>query len=136
TEISLAELDNFLRDRLGSDIRVSGEIVRTDDGLSLTVRAGDQGADTVTGKEAEIDALVQKLAESIYRLTQPYRYGVYLEGHDRGAEAKPIFTALVRTGSTLDRAYGYNGLSDIALLYDDDFYSSISFLQRGLAVTP
>ena len=133
--ISLAELDDFLRARLGNDIRVSGEIVRTDAGLSLTVRAGDEGADTVSGKDGEMDALVQKLAESIYRLTQPYRYGVYLEQDGHYAEARPVFMRLVQTGSILDRAYGYNGLSDLATI-EDGFGASIPFLQRGLAVTP
>ena len=56
-------------------------------GLSLTARAGGNGAAEVGGPEADLDALVQRLAESVYRLTQPYRYGVYLATNDRKTEA-------------------------------------------------
>jgi tetratricopeptide (TPR) repeat protein len=135
TGVSLSELDKYLRDRLGHDTRLSGEIVRTATGLSLTARVGAGGADSVKGPEADLDTLQQQLTESVYRLTQPYRYGVYLMGRGRYEEAKPIFEGLIKSGPTLDRAFGYNGLSDINIRYNG-LDASIPYLQRALAVEP
>ena len=107
TGISFGELDAFLRAKLGNDIHVRGEIVRSDDGLNLTARAGDLGADSITGKDGDVDALVQKLAESIYRITQPFRYGMYLVGLNRENEALPIFEHLAKTGNKEERLWSY-----------------------------
>ena len=98
--VSLTELDNYLREKLGHDTHVTGDVVRTASGLSLTARAGLNGADSVAGPEADIDGLVQRLAESVYGMTQPYRYGVYLATHDRWAEALPILKTIAKSGAT------------------------------------
>ena len=45
TGISLTELDDFLREKLGHDTHITGEIVRTASGVSLTARAGVDGAE-------------------------------------------------------------------------------------------
>jgi tetratricopeptide (TPR) repeat protein len=108
TRVSLGELESFLREKLGHDIHVSGEIVRSEAGLSSTVRAGEEGA-AITGQDTEIDALLQKLAESVYRITQPYRYGIYLGRNGQSDEAIAIFRQLALSGSDEERAWGYNG---------------------------
>ena len=58
------ELDDFLREKLGHDTHITGEVVRTASGVSLTARAGGAGAETATGAETDLDALVQKSAEA------------------------------------------------------------------------
>ncbi len=107
TGISFGELDAFLREKLGHDTDITGEIVRTAIGLSLTARAGSVGAETATGSADNLDGLVQKSAEGIYRLTQPFRYGMYLASHDRVAEALTVLKAVAKTGSRQDRAWAY-----------------------------
>ena len=108
TGISLTELDNYLREKLGHDTHVSGEIVRTASGVTITARSGGDGAESVAGPEADIDGLILRLAEAIYQLTQPYRYGIYLASHGRTPEAIPVFKALAKTSSKVDRMYGFN----------------------------
>ena len=109
TGISLNELDNWLRQKLGHDLRVTGEIVRTPAGISITARAGDQGAETVNGSEGDLDTLVRQVAESVYRMTQPYRYAAYLLRHEnKPAQALPIFKSLALSGSPDDRLWSYN----------------------------
>ena len=103
--VSLTELDHFLREKLGRDTHVTGDVVRTTEGLSLTARAGLNGADTITGPDTDMDALVQRLAESVYRMTQPYRFGVYLATHDRWPEALPVLQTLAKSGAMQDRAW-------------------------------
>src|SRR5271154_2422099 len=54
TGVSLGELDSFLREKLGHDTHVSGEIFRTDTGLSLTVRAGADGSASISGQDTDM----------------------------------------------------------------------------------
>jgi tetratricopeptide (TPR) repeat protein len=108
TGVSLTQMESFLREKLGHDVHVSGEIVKTDAGLSLTVRAGAEGV-AIAGQATEMEALLQKLAESVYRITQPYRYGIYLgrDGHSDAAVA--VFRQLALSGPEEERPWGYNG---------------------------
>jgi len=108
TGVSLSELDDFLREKLGHDTHITGEIVRTASGVILTARTDRIGAESVTGSDADFDGLVQQLGEAVYHATQPYRYGIYLAEHDRLAEALQVFRALAETGTArLDRAFAY-----------------------------
>ncbi|HET7084791.1 MAG TPA: hypothetical protein VFI23_08480 [Rhizomicrobium sp.] len=135
TGISLSELDGWLRERLGHDTRVSGEIVHGAEGLNLTVRAGADGAQSVTGTEENLDALVQKLAEQVYRLTQPFRYGMYLSEHGRNEESLPLFAQLVRSGDKEDQLWAYNrwGAETMDLVNID---AGIRLLRQSIASNP
>jgi tetratricopeptide (TPR) repeat protein len=108
TGVSLTQIESFLREKLGHDVHVSGEIVKTDADLSLTVRAGSEGV-AIVGQTAEMEALLQKLAESVYRITQPYRYGIYLGRDGQSDEAVAIFRQLASSGPEEERPWGYNG---------------------------
>jgi hypothetical protein len=109
TGISIAELETFLRAKLGNETRLSGDIIHTPTGLSISVRLGTGGIASVSGPESDYDALTQKLAEQVYGLTQPIRYGNYLLGHERTEEAMAVFEKMIRASSPLERALGYNG---------------------------
>ena len=135
TGISLTELDNYLRARLDHDIHVSGEVVRTASGIMLTARAGDDGAKNVSGPETEMDMMIQQLAESVYRITQPFRYGMFLVTNGRGAEALPVFEMLVKTGDKEDQLWAYNrwGASVSAR---DGIDAGIRVLRKAIAEDP
>ena len=109
TGVSLAELDSWLRENFGHETAMTGEVVRNGDSVTLTARAGEEGAVSVSGPEADMDALTDRLAEAIYRLTQTYRYATYLLRHEnRAADAAPIFKALALHGSPEDKRWSYN----------------------------
>jgi tetratricopeptide (TPR) repeat protein len=133
--ISLTELDNFLRAKLGHDIHVSGEIVRKASGLALTARAGDASTPSITGQEEDVDALVQQLAEQVYRLTQPFRYGMFLTGNGRADEALPVFEKLAKTGDKEDRLWAYNRWVG-AVSNRDGVDAAIRLYRQGLAIDP
>jgi tetratricopeptide (TPR) repeat protein len=64
TGVSLAELDSWLREKFGHETSLTGEVVRTQTGVILTARAGDDGAVSVSGSETDMDALTGKAAEA------------------------------------------------------------------------
>ena len=133
--VSLMELDQFLREKLGHDTHLTGEVVRTTFGLSLTARAGQNGADSVSGADTDMEALVRQLAESIYRITQPYRYGVYLATHGRMAEALPIMQTLAKVGAIQDRAWAYDVWS-LAIRDSEGIDAGLPLLNRSLITEP
>jgi len=135
TGVSIGELNRYLRGWLGHETRISGEIYHTDSGLSVTARAGSDTSPTFQGKEGELDKLIQQAAEAVYRSTQPYRYAVYLDGHNRAAEAKTIYGQLLVNGSREDRAWAYIGLDNQSLARGD-FAGGTAELRRSIAIEP
>ena len=109
TGVSIGELERFLREKLGHATHITGEIVRDEKEFSLTARAGTLGSGTVRGSGGDVEALVQKLAESVYGITEPYRYGAWLQEHGRNAEGIAVFVAVKNRGSASERPWGYLG---------------------------
>jgi tetratricopeptide (TPR) repeat protein len=135
TGVSLSELDRFLREKLGHDLHIGGEMVQAGTGIALTARVGTGGSATVAGAEADTDALLQKLAEQIYRITQPYSFSVWLGPHGRNEERDAILRQLAASGPPGERAWAYNGLGTSALPRQGQEAGN-KFYRRGLALDP
>jgi tetratricopeptide (TPR) repeat protein len=135
TGVSLSELDRFLREKLGHDQHIGGEVVRTDTGVALTVRVGSDGSATVTGGQAEMDKLLQTLAEQVYRITQPYRYSIWLMGHDRVGEGVAILKSLAARGPAKERAWAYDAWGAANSPFQGETMS-LDLLRRGHALDP
>ncbi len=120
TGVSLGELNRWLRQWLGEETHVSGEVVRTVGGLSVTGRAGAEPGKSVQGAESDIDALISQSAETLYATTQRYRYAVYLANHGKPEEALATYIRLARSGSTEDRRWAYTGWSALLMQRGDN----------------
>ena len=143
TGISIGELRNFLRDWLGHDIHMSGEIYRTADGIAVTARAGGEEGATFTGKETDLDALVQKAAEHVYEVTQPYRYGNYLDRNydlkgmaQRIAKATQVYRRLIAGDDKKEQAWAWNGLATLQFNFYADNQKSAWYYRKALAANP
>ena len=132
TGVSLGELNRWLRQWLGHETRITGEVVRTATGVSVTARAGAVPGKTFADADADMDALVGKAAEAVYASTQPYRYAVYLRSHGHMDEALAKFQWLAHHGSTEDQAWAYGGWSS-ALLARGDYEGIIRLVREGQA---
>jgi tetratricopeptide (TPR) repeat protein len=130
TGVSIGELNRYLREWLGSQTRITGEVVRTPAGVAVTARAGEASGRRFEGAEGEIDKLVGQAAESIYAETQPYRYATYLNTHGRQAEALAAFQRLAREGSAEDQPWAYGGWS-AARLQQGDLEGAANVVREG-----
>ena len=110
TGVSIGEAYRFLKQWLGHETHISGEVYRTTSGIAITARAGGDGGASFTGAESDLDALEQKAAEYIYGSSQPYRFGAYLNNQGRNDEGIAVLQALGRTGSPAERAWADVGL--------------------------
>jgi len=109
TGVSIGELNRYLRQSLGSETRISGEIVRTPAGVAVTARAGETPAHRFEGAEADVDKLIAQAAGAVYDQTQPYRYAVYLATHGQANQALQIYARLAQSGAREDRAWANLG---------------------------
>jgi tetratricopeptide (TPR) repeat protein len=130
TGVSIGELNRYLREWLGSQVRITGEVVRTSTGLAVTARAGEEPGRRFEGPEGDIDKLVGQAAEAIYEKTQPYRYAAYLNTHGHPAEALAAFQRLARQGTAEDQPWAYSGWS-AALLQQGDLEGAASVVREG-----
>ena len=142
TGVSIGELRSFLREWLGHDIRISGEVYKTATGITVTARAGSDGA-TFTGTQDDLDALIQKSAEHVFEATQPYRYANYLDRNynpvglqDRIIRATAIYHRLIAGPDPFERAWAWNGLGTIAFRFHADDRESIVDYGKAIASSP
>jgi tetratricopeptide (TPR) repeat protein len=135
TGVSIGELRRFLSDWLGHETRITGEAVRTANGVRLTVRAGGRAAFSVEGPEADLDKLVQQAAENIYGQTQPYQYSKWLEFHGRAEEALKVARGLAATGDPTERAWAEAAICDL-LTFAGDHDGAMRACRRALALNP
>jgi tetratricopeptide (TPR) repeat protein len=135
TGVSIGELNRYLREWLGSETRVTGEIVRSGTELQVTARAGAVSGQTAHGPEAGLDGLIDQAAEAVYAQTQPYRYALYLAAHGRQAEAITLFSRLTQSGPTEDRPWAYAGWASI-LQAEGRHYEAVRMAQAAIALNP
>ena len=117
--VSIGELNRYLRQWLGHETHISGEIVRTASGLSVTARTGGESGTSFEGPDADLDRLFQQAAEDVYRRTQPYRYGAFLINHSRIPEARAVFEQLMAAGAPAERKWAALGLVNVSLFVGD-----------------
>ncbi len=136
TGVSLGEAMRTLRAWLGHEIRLSGDVTESANGLALTVRLGDAPGTTFMGKPGDLDALTQKAAEAVFAGAQRYRYASYLLGtNSRQAERTAILTDLAHTGDAKDRAWANDALA-LSARFAGDYAKTRVYAQRAIETDP
>jgi len=135
TGVSIGELNRYLRAWLGSETRVTGEVVRIGADLQVLARAGEATARPAQGPEADLDGLIAQAAEAVFAQTQPYRFAVYLASHGRQGEATAQFARLARSGPPEDRPWAYAGWASI-LQAQGHHYDAIRMARAAITLNP
>jgi tetratricopeptide (TPR) repeat protein len=135
TGVSIGELNRYLRQWLGSETQISGEVLRTPSGLALTARAGASSGKRFEGAETDLDKLVGQAAEALYQETQPYRYAVYLASQGRKDEAVAAYQRVAQSGDPDERAWAYTGWATL-LLQDDHDREAARLAEAAIRLNP
>jgi Flp pilus assembly protein TadD len=132
--VSFGQLRRELSKWLGSQTRLSGEVLRLDGGrVAISLRTGRETALRVEGNEAELDDLLQRAALAAFRATQPYRYSVWLIRNNPDApEQRAILTMLSRSPDLNERLWGLHGLALIAPTDEE----AVAIYERALRLRP
>ena len=136
TGVSVGEFQRFLREWLGNDIHITGEVWHTDAGLAFSARTGGERGETYTGPQSEFDALVQKAAEHVYAQTQPYRYANYIRSRRRLDEARAAYLLLTESPSALERGWAWQGIATLPAPEGSANRNAAWALHRALAEYP
>ena len=115
TGVSIGEFNRYLRQWLGHETHITGEIWREGDGIAVVARAGADQGTVFTGKESDLDALLQQAAEDVYEKTQPYRYAAYMMVRGEAAKAGVVLTHVIATAPAPEKAWAF------ALWSNNDF---------------
>jgi tetratricopeptide (TPR) repeat protein len=136
TGVSLFELRSFLRESLGNQTSMSGELYRTQSGIALTVRMDANAPVTYEGREHDVDKLLSRAAESLLEQTQPYRYVLllYAQGHPVSSIV-PVAQRLVDATSGVDRTWSRSALEE-QLQFGGRFRESIAVCAQTIASAP
>jgi tetratricopeptide (TPR) repeat protein len=135
TGISVEELFRALRDWLGHETHVSGEIWQTANGIAVTVRADANTGVTVTGASADLDKLLDRAAEKILAQTQPYRYAGVLVQRGRYAQAVDFLRPIAHGANTADRAWAYTFWSN-TLVFAGKNRESLPYADMAVRLDP
>ena len=135
TGVSVGELNRWLRQWLGAETRISGEVVRTPTGVAVTARTGQAPGRRFEGAQADVDKLIGKAAEAVYAQTQPYRFAVYLQSSGRDAQARAAYTRIAQSGTSVDRPWALTGLASL-LLAEGDFQQAAKRAEEAMRLDP
>jgi tetratricopeptide (TPR) repeat protein len=131
TGISLGELDRLLKQRLGNDIHVGGDLVQTEGGgLELTVRGDGVMPKTFTGAAADLRGLTTKAAEYVYGQTQ------YLLRAGRNQDAVSFGQQAILTAPRADRPFILNAWADALSNQGGNARESLALENAALALKP
>ena len=112
TGISLSQLDQWLKERLGRERRVTGEVATVPDGtLVLTTRDGAVALPEQHGPEGDLPAMLQRAAEALMQLEQPVTYGAFLQRSGRNADLIAHARWMIAHGDRTLMAIGYTNLA-------------------------
>ncbi len=113
TGVSLGQVDRWLKEKLGDQKRVSGEVKILPDGqLALVVRAGADGFPAAVGAPGEMPALLKRQAEALYGRDNPRNFYAYLRLQGRHEENRVFAEGLTRSRTPFEQALGWNVLAN------------------------
>lgn len=130
--VSLGEIERFLRERLGHDTHITGEVYRAGPKLTFSVRVGEDEEASASGDSSTLDSLIENVAEGVFERTEPYRNCARLAQSGSKSEAMACLRRLAETGSREDRIWAWVGLNSWA----DSLRESQWDLQQGLKIDP
>jgi Tfp pilus assembly protein PilF len=137
TGVSLSQVDQWLREKLGGQRRITGEVSLNPDGtLTVDARIGGHPLPPQTGPQADLDRMETKVAEAIYGREQPLSMYQYLGNQGRWREALDRAWAEARAAKTPEaRALSLNGVGFAVQNLQGDLAAK-PYYERALAMTP
>jgi tetratricopeptide (TPR) repeat protein len=137
--LSLNQVEQFLRQKLGHDIHVSGDIVRAaPDGIALTIRGLDVLPKTFAGSSGDLDSLLQQAAEYLYGEANIVAFSYYLDTKKQYRREIEYLQSHIKKASEADRASVL--VSWAGALVDSEGMSRLpqakSLMQQAIKIAP
>jgi tetratricopeptide (TPR) repeat protein len=111
TGVSVDAVSQVLRDWLGSQSHISGDVWREGDDLVLGVRSSSGAMAQVKGPERDLERLISEAADRIFADAQPARYMAVVIARGDFAGGFRMAQRLAEEGTPAERFMAYEGLA-------------------------
>ena len=112
TGVSVGELWGYLRDWLGHDRKIGGDVTVIGDQVEITARISGGGGESFRAPLSDPTPAINAAAASIFKQTQPYRYALMIGATQTLEASIPLLRALAEQGNDIrERQWGYVGWS-------------------------
>lgn len=137
TGVSIGEIERVLRQKLGRDIHIGGDLTQGPDGvLTLTVRGDGVTPRAFTGPPDQLPALVRQAAEHAYGEAEPALFAHHLYQARRTDESLEIVRrSLARGPDDLTRGQLLNTWGNL-LWMDNHYDEAIARYEAALTARP
>lgn len=136
TGVSIGEVWRYLRDWLGHDRRIGGEVTTVGDQVEITARISGGKGESFRAPLADPTPAIDAAAASIFKQTQPYRYALVV-ARTKGPEASiPLMRDLAEQGDDVrERQWGFVGWEN-GLITLGRVDEAALRLRQGIALDP
>ena len=136
TGISFSEGYRYLAGWLGHQTHITGEVYHTTNGVAVVTRVSGFPGVRFEGREADLDSLIARAADSVYSLTQPYRYAIYVGSvREERVRGEKLLHDLATNGSDADRPWAYSVWGEAALS-QDNIVAALARARKAMALAP
>jgi len=136
TGVSVGDVWRYLRDWLGHDRKIGGDVTIVGDQVEITSRITGGKGESFRASLADPTPAINAAADAIFKQTQPYRYALVVMDTQGLEQAIPLMRAIAEQGRDIrERAWGYNGWTS-AVLSLGDFDQALLLSKQVLALDP
>ncbi|NOU11177.1 MAG: tetratricopeptide repeat protein [Nitrospira sp.] len=133
---SLNSLIHYIASLLGRDVRIGGEIVRTDNIWNATLRISSDPR-PIVASSTELSDLLRGLAISTLRIIHPITLGQYYSATHNTSALMDVIENIIRTGAAnhSDVAWAYSSWG-LVLSDENKYEEAISKYRKALELYP
>ena len=136
TGVSVGELWGYLREWLGHDRKIGGDVTVVGDQVEITARISGGTGTSFRAPLADPTPAINAAAASIFKQTQPYRYALMIGATQTLEASIPLLRALAEQGDDIrERQWGYVGWA-AQLLRLGHLDESALRARQGIALDP
>ena len=136
TGVSIGEVWRYLREWLGHDRRIGGDVTLVGDEVEITARITGGKGGSFRAPLADPTPAIDAAAASIFKQTQPYRYALVINNTKGREVGLPLLRDIAEQGSEIrERQWGYVGWSttlSVLARYDE----AVLRARQGIALDP
>lgn len=126
TGLSIGQIQRLLRARLGHDLRIEGDLLKTaNDGFALTVRGTGVLPKKFTDDAGDLDKLMTQAGEYVYAQSQPGLWAWYLGDKGRSDEAIRFSQDAYATAGSAERPYLLNAWANAVIAKGGDVEATL-----------
>ena len=136
TGVSVGDVWRYLREWLGDDRRIGGDVTIVGAQIEITARITGGNGESFRAPLADPTLAINAAAASIFKQTQPYRYALVIHKTQGPEAGLPLLRDLAEQGGSIrERQWGYVGWTTILNILGRSDEAALR-ARQGIALDP